>query len=86
MCGGCQGECPYGVLHTDLLRAVMYHEGYENDSLFRESLLKVTRQDIERCSECPSCSVVCRRGLDMKAQIEMAQEFMIRGPERIVRG
>jgi len=85
LCGGCQGECPYGVLHTDLLRAVMYHEGYENDSLVRESLLRIPGQDIERCSECPSCSVVCRRGLDVKAQTKMAQALMVQGSERIVR-
>jgi aryl-alcohol dehydrogenase-like predicted oxidoreductase len=85
-CGGCLGECPHGAVRGDLLRAVMYHEGYQNDSLVRESLLKVTRQDIERCSECPSCSVVCRRGLDVKAQIKMAQELMVRGSESIVGG
>ena len=76
MCGGCLGECPYGVLRSDLLRVVMYHEGYENDSLVRESLQMVTREDIQRCSGCPSCSVVCRRGLDMKAQIKLAQDIL----------
>jgi aryl-alcohol dehydrogenase-like predicted oxidoreductase len=78
MCGGCVGECPYGVSHGDLLRLVMYHDGYENDSLLRESLQIVTRQDIQCCSECPSCSVICRRGLDIRAQIKMAQEFIVR--------
>ena len=29
MCGDCKGECPHGVAHTDLLRAVMYRDGYE---------------------------------------------------------
>jgi aryl-alcohol dehydrogenase-like predicted oxidoreductase len=76
MCGGCIGECPYGVSHGNLLRLVMYHEGYENDSLLRESLETIIRQDIQRCSECPSCSVVCRRGLDMKAQIRLAEQIL----------
>jgi aryl-alcohol dehydrogenase-like predicted oxidoreductase len=84
MCGGCLGECPYGVVRSDLLRAVMYHEGYENDSLARDSLQMVTRNEIERCSECPSCSVICRKGIDMKAQIKMAQELMIRSSESII--
>ncbi len=78
MCGGCIGECPYGVSRDSLLRLVMYHDGYENDSPLRESLEMITRQDIQRCSECPTCSVICRRGLDMKAQITMAQEFIVR--------
>src|SRR4030042_5279358 len=76
MCGGCIGECPYGVPHGDLLRLVMYHDGYENDSLVRESLQMVTRHDIQRCSECPSCSIICRRGLDIKTEIRLAQQMM----------
>jgi aryl-alcohol dehydrogenase-like predicted oxidoreductase len=76
MCGGCIGECPYGVSQGDLLRLVMYHDGYENDSLLRESFQMITGQDIQRCSECPTCSVICRRGLDIKTQIKMAQEFI----------
>jgi aryl-alcohol dehydrogenase-like predicted oxidoreductase len=76
MCGGCIGECSYGVIRSDLLRVVMYHGGYENDSLVRESLQMITRQDIQRCLECPSCSIVCRRGLDMKAQIQLAQQIL----------
>ncbi|PIV21132.1 MAG: hypothetical protein COS40_09025 [Deltaproteobacteria bacterium CG03_land_8_20_14_0_80_45_14] len=78
MCGGCIGECPYGVFRSDLLRVVMYHDGYENDSLVRESLGGITKQHLQACTECSSCSVVCRRELDMKAQIKLAQEFIVR--------
>ena len=84
LCGGCLGECPYGVLRSDLLRAVMYHDGYENNSLARDSLQMVTSNDLERCSECPSCSVICRRGIDIKAQIKVARQFMVQGTESIV--
>jgi aryl-alcohol dehydrogenase-like predicted oxidoreductase len=80
LCGGCVGECPYGVSHGDLLRTVMYHDGYENDSLFRKSLQTITTQNIQPCSECSSCSIVCRRGLDIKAQIQKAQEIIVRLP------
>jgi aryl-alcohol dehydrogenase-like predicted oxidoreductase len=73
MCGGCIGECPYGVSHGDLLRAVMYHDGYENDSLVRESLKTLTKQEIRQCSECPSCSILCRRGIDIQAQMQRIQ-------------
>ena len=83
MCGGCVGECPYGVHRSDLLRAVMYHEGYENDSLLRESLQRVTSKDFQRCSECLSCAVVCGRGLDMKVQMRMIQELIVRSSEWI---
>ena len=81
MCGGCTGECPYGVPHSDLLRLVMYHDGYENDSLVRESLQIMTRQHIQRCSECPSCSITCRRGLNIREQIQLVQELIARSQE-----
>jgi aryl-alcohol dehydrogenase-like predicted oxidoreductase len=87
MCGGCIGECPYGVFRSDLLRVVMYHEGYQNDGLVEEAMEKTQLlQNIKLCSGCPSCSVVCRRGLDMKAQIKLAQEFIVRSSESIVPG
>jgi uncharacterized protein len=83
LCGGCVGECPYGVARSDLLRAVMYHDGYGNDSLARESLQTVAKQDLQRCSDCLSCSVVCRRGLDMKVQVKVAQELLVRRSQLI---
>jgi predicted aldo/keto reductase-like oxidoreductase len=84
MCGGCIGECPNGVSHGDLLRLVMYSDGYGNDSLLRESLETVTRQGVQRCSECSTCLVVCRRGLDVKAQMQLAQKLLVRSSESIV--
>jgi aryl-alcohol dehydrogenase-like predicted oxidoreductase len=75
MCGSCIGECRYGLSHSHLLRLVMYQEGYENDSLLRESLRMISRQDLQRCSACPSCSIICRRGLDIRAQIQRAQQI-----------
>jgi aryl-alcohol dehydrogenase-like predicted oxidoreductase len=85
MCGGCIGKCPYGVSHGDLLRVVMYHDGYENDSLVRESLQTLMKQNIQLCSECLSCSIICRRGLDIKAQIRLAHELIVWSSESIVR-
>ena len=74
MCGGCTGECPYGVPHSDLLRLVMYHDGYQNGRLVKEGLGKTEPfQNIKRCSECSSCSIICRRGLDIQAQIKRIQ-------------
>jgi uncharacterized protein len=77
MCGGCKGECPYGVLRSDLLRVVMYYDGYQNNGLVEEALEKTQLlQNIEQCSACPTCSVICRRGVDMKAQIRLAQNIL----------
>jgi aryl-alcohol dehydrogenase-like predicted oxidoreductase len=76
MCGGCMGECPYGVFRSDLLRVVMYHDGYENDSLVRESLGGITKHHLQACTECSSCSVVCRRGVDIREQVKLAQDIL----------
>ena len=76
MCGGCVGKCRYGVPHQDLLRLVMYHDGYENDSLAKESLRNISRQDFQHCSECSSCSIVCRRGLNIQAQVRSVQKLL----------
>ena len=76
-CGGCSGECPHGVSHQDLLRVVTYHEGYEKDRLIREAFEeRDLAQNVQFCSDCSSCSVVCRRGLDVKAQMILAQALI----------
>jgi aryl-alcohol dehydrogenase-like predicted oxidoreductase len=76
MCGGCSGECPYEVPYHDLLRAAMYHDGYQNGSLAKEVLAKIDlTRAVEQCSECSSCSVICRRGLDIRSQIHLAQKM-----------
>jgi aryl-alcohol dehydrogenase-like predicted oxidoreductase len=78
-CGGCSGECPQGVSHQDVLRVVTYHEGYERDQLIREAFEeKDLAQHIQFCSDCSSCSVVCKRGLDVKSQIILAQGLITR--------
>ena len=74
MCGGCLGECPHGVNHTDLLRVVMYRDGYRNDQLVREAVLTEDLQEnSRRCFDCPACSITCRRGLDIRAQMELVK-------------
>ena len=77
MCGGCVGECPHGVAHTDILRAIMYHDGYKNDVLAKEVLSTGDNlRKIERCSECSSCAITCRRGLNIRAKIsDLRQMF-----------
>jgi len=76
MCGGCIGECPYGVSHEGLLRAAMYHDGYQNNRLAKEAFDEAAAlQNIERCSECSSCSITCRRGLDIQAQIQSVKHI-----------
>jgi aryl-alcohol dehydrogenase-like predicted oxidoreductase len=76
LCGGCAGECPHNVPYRDLLRVVMYHDGYQNDLLAKEVLSETESvQSFEKCSECSSCSIICRRGLNIRGQIQLAQQI-----------
>ncbi|MDQ7785422.1 MAG: aldo/keto reductase [Desulfomonilaceae bacterium] len=78
MCGGCVGDCPYGVNHTDVLRVVMYYDGYGSRRLIDEALRD--RDLVEQCSqcaECASCSIQCRRGVDIRAQMEWVHRIPV---------
>jgi uncharacterized protein len=73
MCGGCIGECPHGVAHTDFMRVIMYHDGYKNDLLAKEVLRTGDASEkMSQCSQCSSCAITCRRGVNIKAQIKAA--------------
>ena len=76
MCGGCIGECPHGVAHGDLLRAIMYHDGYRDDRLAEEVVHTGNAlQKIKQCCECSSCAVTCRRGINIQAQIKAVHQM-----------
>jgi aryl-alcohol dehydrogenase-like predicted oxidoreductase len=79
MCGGCDGECPHGVPYHDLLRVVMYYDGYESKRRVKET---VRDTDIlmksERCADCETCMIQCRRGLDIQGQVQLAQHIVSR--------
>jgi hypothetical protein len=76
MCGGCSGECPHDVPYHDLLRAVLYSDGYQNHRLAEETFVGAGGSEAGGpCSDCSSCSVTCRRGLDIKKQMQLAQNL-----------
>jgi aryl-alcohol dehydrogenase-like predicted oxidoreductase len=78
-CGGCKGECPDDEVRGDLLRLVVYHNGYQNDQLVKEMLEGNPKlKESLPCSDCSSCRVLCRRGLDLKAQIKKAHALIVR--------
>ncbi|MGC8660016.1 MAG: aldo/keto reductase [Desulfomonilaceae bacterium] len=78
MCGGCIGGCPNGVSHADLLRVVMYVDGYRDVNLAKDVLRDTdTLEKIQRCSECESCFVTCRRGVDIHAQIKAVRRMFV---------
>jgi predicted aldo/keto reductase-like oxidoreductase len=76
MCGSCEGKCPQGLPVADVLRYLMYAEGYgqfalgiENYRALPSGLAKA------RCSECGGCAVECPNGVAVAARMSRAQEL-----------
>jgi hypothetical protein len=76
MCGQCEGQCPKGLPARDLVRFVMYADGYGQFPLGREGFRKMSaeRQAI-RCGDCASCSIECPHGVRVAQQAMRAQEL-----------
>jgi predicted aldo/keto reductase-like oxidoreductase len=76
MCYGCAGQCPKGLPVTDMLRYLAYADGYGQFALGREHFLKLpTAIQSVNCTECSSCAVDCRNGVDVVRRLRRAQEL-----------
>jgi hypothetical protein len=76
MCGQCSGQCPKGLPVPDLVRFVMYADGYGQFPLGRENFLKLSaEQQSVRCTDCATCSVNCPNGVHVAARLRRAQEL-----------
>jgi len=76
MCGECTGQCPKGLPVADMVRFVMYADGYGQFPLGRENFLRmsVEHQNV-RCSDCTTCAVQCPHGVHVSARLSRAQEL-----------
>ena len=75
-CGACSGTCPQGLPVSDMLRYLMYAEGYGQFPLGREhfqQLAPETRQ--VRCGDCAECVVRCPNGVRVPERLSRAQEI-----------
>jgi hypothetical protein len=76
MCGQCDGQCPKGLPVPDMVRFVMYADGYGQFPLGRENFLRmpVEHRNV-RCSDCAACAVHCPNGVHVQARLSRAQEL-----------
>jgi uncharacterized protein len=75
-CGQCKGQCPKGLPVSDLVRYVMYADGYGEFPLGRENYLRMSREHREaRCADCVTCAVQCPHGVRVAEQSMRAQEL-----------
>ena len=76
MCGECDGHCAKGLPVQDVLRYVMYAEGYGQFELGRDHFKKLPADlAAVRCGDCPSCTVKCRFGVKVPERVSRAQDM-----------
>jgi uncharacterized protein len=74
MCGECDGTCTKGLPVAEVLRSLMYAEGYGQFALGREHFLQLDRASA-RCGDCSECTVECPLGVQVAARVQHAQEL-----------
>jgi uncharacterized protein len=76
MCGSCKGQCPNELPVPDMVRFVMYADGYGQFALGRENFLRLSAEERQvRCSDCATCSVHCPNGVHVAQRLTRAQEL-----------
>jgi aryl-alcohol dehydrogenase-like predicted oxidoreductase len=76
MCGECNGQCPKGLPVGDMVRFVMYADGYGQFPLGREHFQRMSAEHrAVRCGDCPTCTVQCPHGVSVAQQMLRAQEL-----------
>jgi len=76
MCNACDGQCSQGLPVADMLRYLMYADGYRQFSLGRGEFLNLPEETkAVRCSSCTSCTVKCPNGVRVAQRLRRAQEL-----------
>ena len=76
MCGHCEGQCAQGLPVADVLRFLMYAEGYGQFALGREHFKALPAELAGvRCGSCGNCTVHCPNGVQVAARLHQAQQL-----------
>jgi len=76
MCNQCKGQCAQGLPVPDVLRFLMYAEGYGQFAMAREHFQALPAEVAQvRCGSCSSCTVECPNGVEVAARLERAQQL-----------
>jgi len=77
-CQECLPACPKRVDIPEIMRSLMYHNGYRNPRLALETYSGIpSQQSLEACSACVSCQAVCRNGNNIGRAIKLAQQIFV---------
>jgi uncharacterized protein len=76
MCGTCDGQCPKGLPVADMVRFVMYADGYGQFALGREHFQRMPAELQQvRCGDCADCLVQCPHGISAPERLSRAQHL-----------
>lgn len=76
-CNRCAGQCPQGLPIPDMLRCLMYADGYGEFALAREQFLSLPAAARQvRCADCARCAVRCPNGVRVAERLALAQEWL----------
>jgi uncharacterized protein len=74
-CGDCDGKCSQGLPVPDILRYLMYAEGYGQFALGREQFNQLPVEIASaRCGDCSGCTITCPNGVRVAERLARAQE------------
>ena len=77
-CNRCLDQCPQGLPIPDMLRCLMYAEGYGEFALGRERFLELPPQAARvHCRDCARCAVRCPNGVRVAERLARAQELFV---------
>ena len=78
LCGACTGQCPKGVRVADIMRCLLYRDGYGD----RARALDLYRAlpsaaSAAACAGCSECRVVCSWGVPVQSRLEKAHAVFV---------
>jgi hypothetical protein len=74
-CGDCDGMCRHGLPVAEMLRYLMYSDGYGQFALGREHFKQLPEElQSVRCQECAGCTIQCPHGVSVVTRLTRAQE------------
>ncbi len=76
MCYQCDGRCPQGVPVPDVLRYLMYADGYGRfDQGYERYQALAAEVRSVRCADCGQCEIQCPNGVAVRNRLIRAQEL-----------
>ncbi len=75
-CGACDGACPKGLPVSNVVRYVMYAEGYGQFEMGYSRFQRMPDNlKAVRCSDCAACAVECPNGVRVRERLSRAQQL-----------